>query len=66
MKIMFWIWLFDGALYQGDEKAEARSWCTDEQPLLVSHRLYDVEKVTVTGGSNLKLSPSGAQQKVLC
>ena len=27
----FWIWLFDGAIYQGEDKAEARG--TDEQPL---------------------------------
>ena len=27
----FWIWLFDGAIYQGEDKAETRG--TDEQPL---------------------------------
>ena len=33
---------------------------------LISHRWYDVEKLTVSGGSNLNLSISGELQKVLC
>ena len=50
-----------GAKYQGGDEAEVRG--TDEQPLsdkLISHRWYDVEKLKVSGSSNLK-----TQHKVL-
>ena len=50
-----------GGKYQGGDEVEVRG--TDEQPLsdkLISHRWYDVEKLKVSGSSNLK-----AQHKVL-
>ena len=33
---------------------------------LVSHRWYDMDKITVRGSSNLNLSFSGAQKKKFC
>ena len=60
----FWIWLFCGPAYQGWEEVEGvlmRNLC-----LIRSHHWYDMEKLTVPLSSNLNLSLSGAQQKLLC
>ena len=59
--VPYGIWLFGGAKYQGQDKAEARS--SDEQPLSDKPpiiRCREIYKLP-TGSSNIKL-----QQKVLC
>ena len=63
--IYFWIWLFDGATYQGGEEAETGSGALMSSLCLISHRWCDVEKLTVPDSSNLNLSLSGAQQNIL-
>ena len=57
------VWL--GYIWNG-EKAEAGGGALMDNLCLISHRWYDVEKLTVPGSSNLNLSFSGAQQKFLC
>ena len=64
--IYFWIWLIGRSTYQGGEEAETDSGALMKKFYLISHRWYDVEKLSVPGSSNLNLSFSGAQQKVLC
>ena len=49
--ICFWIWLFGGATYQGEEKAETRSAALISNLCLISQRRYDVDKLKVPGGS---------------
>ena len=65
--IYFWIWLFGWAAYQGAEEAEAGT----ERALisnlcLISHRWYGVDKLTVSGSSNLSYVFQGHSKKVLC
>ena len=62
-----WLWLFgEATYYQGGEEAEVGNEELISNLCLISHRWYDVEKLTVPGSSNLNLSFSGAQQKFLC
>ena len=58
--------LFGGAAYERGEETEADRGALMSNLCLISHRSYNVEKLTVPGGCNLNLSFSGAQQKVLC
>ena len=53
-----WGWIWRRGRGRGGEGALMSSLC------LISHRWYDVEKLTVPGSSNLNLSFSGGQQKV--
>ena len=65
--IYFWIWLlFGGATYQGGEETEGGSGALMSNLCLISHLWYDVEKLTLPGSSNLNLSFSGPQQKLMC
>ena len=64
--ICFSVSLFDGAAYQAGKEAEAGRGSLMSNLCLMSHRWYDVEKLTVPGSTNLNLSFSGALQKVLC
>ena len=62
--IYFWIWLFDGVTYQGGGRDRARNGegALMSNLCLISHRCYDVDKLTVPGCSNWNLSFSGAQK----
>ena len=64
--IYFWIWLFGEATYQGGKEAEAGNEALMSNLCLLSHRSYDVEKLTAPASSSLNLSSSGAQQKAFC
>ena len=63
--IYFWIWLFGGATYQEGEEEEVDSGALMSNLCLISYRWYDVEKLAVRDSSNLNLSFSRAQQKLL-
>ena len=57
-KTLHGVWLFSGATYRGEEETKGRREDTDHQTLS--------DNLPVPGSSNLNLSFSGAQQKVLC
>ena len=59
-------WLFDWAAYQGGEEVKDGREALISNLYLISHRRYDVEKLTVRGSINLNLGYSGAKQNVLC
>ena len=51
--IYSWIWLFGGATYQGGKKEETGSGALMINLCLISPHWYGVEKLTVSGSSNL-------------
>ena len=51
--IYFWIWMLDGAAYQGGKEAEVGRRTLMSNLSLISNSWYDVEKLTVPGSSNL-------------
>ena len=59
--IDFWISWFGGTAYQEGEEIEAGRGTLISNLCLISHRWYDVEKLTVLGNSNLNLTFSVTQ-----